>query len=55
MDMLEDSCTVKPSIVGDHNVYIGADIVKIYYRDGSYTCKIKYNSYTKETIKNVNE
>ena len=46
---------MKPSIVGDHNAYIGADIGKIYYRDGSYMCKIKSNSYTKETIKNVNE
>ena len=54
MDVLEESYTVKPSSIGQPKLYIGADIDKVKYPDGSYTLTMTFKSYTRETIKNVN-
>ena len=36
MDLLKERYTVKPSSIGEPKVYLGADISKAYYSDGSY-------------------
>ena len=53
MDMLESKYTVKPSSIGEPKVYLGADIGKAYYPDGSYSWTMSSDSYVKEAIKNV--
>ena len=35
MNLLKDSCTVKPSSVGEPEVYLGADISKAFYLESS--------------------
>jgi hypothetical protein len=53
MDMLEEKYTVKPSSIGEPKVYLGADISKAYYPDGSYAWIMSSDSYVKEAVKNV--
>ena len=53
MDMLEESYTVKLSIIVDPKIYRGADIGKVYYPDGSYACTMCSKFYTKEIMYNV--
>ena len=53
LNFLKDNCTVKPLSIGEPKVYIGADISKAYYLDGSYAWTMGSQSYVKETICNV--
>ena len=36
MDTLRDNYTVKPSSIGEPKLYLGANINKVFYPDGSY-------------------
>ena len=40
MGILKESYTIKPSIIGDPKIYLGDDIGKLYYPDGSYAWKM---------------
>ena len=51
--MLEIKYTVKPSSVGGPKVYLGADVGKVFYDDGSYSCYMISDSYVKSEINNV--
>ena len=53
MATLESKYTVKPSSIGDTKVYLGDNVVKLLYGDGSYACTIISDSYVKEAISNV--
>ena len=53
MNLLKDNYTVKPSSVGEPKVYLGADISKVYYPDGSYAWAMGSRSYVKEAVRNV--
>ena len=53
MNLLKENNTVKPSSIGEPKVYLGADISKVYYLDGSYTWTMGSQSYVKEGIGNV--
>ena len=44
---------MKPSSIGEPKVYLGANILKAYYSDGSYAWTIGSQSYIKEAICNV--
>ena len=47
MAMLESKYTVKLSSIGYPKVYIGADVGKLLYGDGSYVWRMKSDSYVK--------
>ena len=53
MVMLDSNYTVKPSGIGEPKVYLGADVVRVLYGDGSYDYTMIYDSYVKEAINNV--
>lgn len=53
MEILKASYTVNPSSIGVPKTYIGADIGKMKYPDGSYAWTMGSNTYVKEAIKNV--
>ena len=53
MDMLDSKYTVKPSSIGYHKVYIGDDVGKLLYGDGSYDWTMSSDLYIKEAINNV--
>ena len=47
MDMLESKYTVKPSIIGDPKVYLGANIDKVLYGNDSYVRTMSSDLYVK--------
>ena len=53
MNLLKENYTMKPSSIGEPKVYLGANILKAYYSDGSYAWTIGSQSYIKEAICNV--
>ena len=53
MDLLESKYTVKPSSIGDPKVYLGDNVVKLLYGDGSYAWTMSSDLYVKEVINNV--
>ena len=53
MNLLKENYTVKPSSIGEPKVYLGADILKAYYSDGSYVWTMGSQSYAKEAVHNV--
>jgi hypothetical protein len=53
MKMLKEKYTVKPASIGEPKIYLGADIGKVSYADGSYAWSMSSDSYVKEAIKNV--
>ena len=53
MNLLKENYTIKPSSIGEPKVYHGADKMKAYYPDGSYTWTMGSQSYVKEAIYNV--
>ena len=53
IDTLRDNYTVKPSSISEPKLYLGADVNKLFYPDGSYAWAMGSTSYTKATIKNV--
>ena len=53
MEMLKEKYTVKPASIGEPKIYLGADIGKVSYADGSYAWSMSSDSYVKEAIKNV--
>lgn len=53
MEMLQDSYTVKPESIQEPSRYLGADISKVYYDDGSHAWTLSSESYVKEAVKNV--
>ena len=52
MDTLRDNYTVKPSSIGEPKLYLGSDVRKVFYPDGSYSCSMGSTSYTKAAINN---
>ena len=55
MYMLMQKYTVNISSIGETKVYVGSDIRKLEYFDGSYACTMSSDSYVKEYIRNVKE
>ena len=53
MDQIEESFTVKPSSIEEPKSYLGADVDKIYYRDGSYAWTMGSETYVKQAVKNI--
>ena len=53
MNLLQKNYTIKPSSIGEPKVYLGADISKAYYLDGSYAWTMSSQSYVKEAIRNM--
>ena len=51
--MLESKYMVKPSSIEEPDFYLGANFGKVIYGDDSYTWNMIYDSYVKESIKNV--
>ena len=55
MAMLIIKYTVKNSIIGDPKVYLGDDVVKVLYGDGSYAWTMRSDSYVKKATNNMNK
>ena len=53
MDTFCDNYTVKPWSIGEPELYLGADVRKLFYPDGFYTLSMGSTSYTKAAINNV--
>ena len=53
MAKIKESFTVKPSSIEEPKSYLGADIGKVYYEDGSYGWTMGAETYTKHAIKNL--
>ena len=53
MNLLTENYTVKTSGIGKSKVYLGADISKVYYLDGSYEWTMGSQSYLKEAVQIV--
>ena len=53
MAVLESKYMVKPSIIGEPKVYLGADVGKVLYDDGAYAWEMSSDSYVKKAVKNV--
>ena len=51
--MLMEKYTVNISSIGDTKLYLGTDIGKLDYVDGSYAWTISSDSYVKEYIRNI--
>ena len=50
MDMLKDSYKIKPESIGEPKTYLGADVSKVYYPDGSYAWCLSSKTYVKEAV-----
>ena len=53
INLLNENYTVKPASIREPKVYLGADISKAYYPDGSYAWTMGSQRYVKEAIRNV--
>ena len=53
MSQIQDTFTVKPDSIEEPKTYLGADINKVYYPDGSYAWTMGSESYVKKVVKNV--
>ena len=51
--MLDNKYTVKPSIVGEIRVYLGSNVAKVLYGNGSYAWNMNSDLYNMRAIKNV--
>ena len=53
MEMIQQKFTVKPSSIEEPKSYLGADIKKVYYDDGSYGWTMGSETYVTHAIKNL--
>ena len=53
MEMLKDSYTVREDTIKESDQYLGADIAKVYFNDGTYAWTMGACSYCKNAIKNI--
>ena len=53
MTQIQESFTVKPSSIEEPTSYLGANIGKFYYEDGSYGWTMGSETYTTQAIKNL--
>ena len=53
MEMVKENFTVKPCSIQEPTSYLGADIGKIYYSDGSYAWTMGSKTYLEKVIKNL--
>ena len=53
MEMLKKEYKIKPDSIKEPSRYLGADINKVYYDDGSYSWTMSSENYVKEAVKNV--
>ena len=52
MTQIQESFTVKPPSIEEPKSYLGADVDKVYYQDGSYGWTMGAETYTTQAIKN---
>ena len=53
MAQIQQNFTVKPSSIGEPKSYLGADVGKVYYPDGSYGWTMGAETYVTQAIKNL--
>ena len=53
MDTLRDNYTVKPSSIGEPKLYLGANVNKVFYPDGSCAWAMGSSCYTKAAMNNI--
>jgi hypothetical protein len=53
MSQIQESFTVKPDSIEEPKTYLGADVSKVYYPDGSHAWTMGSESYVKKAVKNM--
>ena len=53
MEMINEKFKVKPESIIEPNSYLGADLSKIHYQDGSYAWLMGSANYVEKVVKNV--
>jgi hypothetical protein len=53
MQMLQESYTVREDTIKEPDQYLGADIGKVHYNDGSFAWTMSSTSYIKNATKNI--
>lgn len=52
LDKIDKYFTLKPSSIGDPDIYLGAKIKKMEYEDGSYAWAMSASKYVQEAVRN---
>lgn len=55
MDQVKDNYNVRDSTIKEPDQYLGADIKKIHYNDGTHAWTMASESYVKNAVKNIKE
>ena len=55
MSMLESKCTMKPSSIGYPTFYLGSNVGKVLYVNGSYAWTMSFYFFVKEAINTMNK
>ena len=55
MALIQKSFKIKPDSIKVPDMYLGADIKKVYYPDGSHAWTMGSQTYTKRAVKNLKE
>ena len=55
MELIKSDFTVKPSSIEEPKRYLGADVNKVYYPDGSFAWTLGSETYVKQVVKNLKE
>ena len=53
MEMINEKFKLKPESIIEPNSYLGADLSKIHYDDGSYAWLMGSTNYVDKVIKNI--
>ena len=53
MDMINEKFKVKPDCIAEPTSYLGADLSKVQYQDGSYAWVMGLANYVDKVVKNV--
>ena len=53
MEMIQASVTIKPESIDGPKTYLGADLSKVYYNDGSFSWTMGSYSYIEKAVKNL--
>lgn len=53
MEMIKDDFTLKPESIMEPTTYLGADLCKVHYEDGSHAWLMGSASYVEKVVKNV--
>ena len=51
--MIKEKFTVKPESIVEPTLYLGADLNKVYFNDGSFAWSMGSSNYVEKVVKNI--